>query len=41
MEFLYNDGDNYYSDTSNYEQTHLTRDVLGDAVDYLKIADQS
>src|SRR5260370_41217072 len=22
-------------DTSNYEQTHLTRDTLGDAVDYL------
>jgi elongation factor P len=22
-------------DTSNYEQTHLTRDILGDAVDYL------
>src|ERR1043166_1076520 len=36
MEFLYNDGDNYYfMDTSNYEQTHLTRDILGDAVDYL------
>ena len=36
MEFLYNDGDNYYfMDTSNYEQTHLTREILGDAVDYL------
>jgi elongation factor P len=36
MEFLYNDGDSYYfMDTSNYEQTHLTRDILGDAVDYL------
>src|SRR5947207_11119053 len=36
MEYLYNDGDSYYfMDTSNYEQTHLTRDVLGDAVDYL------
>ena len=36
MEFLYADGDNYYfMDTSNYEQTHLTRDTLGDAVDYL------
>ena len=22
-------------DTSNYEQTHLTREILGDAVDYL------
>jgi elongation factor P len=36
MEFLYADGDNYYfMDTSNYEQTHLTRDILGDAVEYL------
>src|SRR5260370_40747301 len=36
MEFLYADGDSYYfMDTSNYEQTHLTRDTLGDAVDYL------
>src|SRR5580692_8721542 len=36
MEYLYNDGDSYYfMDTSNFEQTHLTRDILGDAVDYL------
>ncbi len=36
MEFLYNDGDDYYfMDTSNYEQTPLKRDTLGDAVDYL------
>ena len=36
MEFLYADGDNYYfMDTSNYEQTHLTREILGDAVEYL------
>src|SRR6201991_670696 len=36
MEFLYADGDNYYfMDTSNFEQTHLTRDMLGDAVEYL------
>jgi elongation factor P len=36
MEFLYADGDNYYfMDTSNYEQMHLTRDTLGDAVEYL------
>ena len=36
MEFLYSDGDNYYfMDTTNYEQTHLTRDILGDAVEYL------
>src|SRR3974390_2595733 len=36
MEYLYNDGDSFYfMDTSNYEQTHLTKDTLGDAVDYL------
>jgi elongation factor P len=36
MEYLYNDGDSYYfMNTENYEQTHLTKDVLGDAVDYL------
>ena len=36
MEFLYNDGDDYYfMNTENYEQTHLTRDTLGDSVDYL------
>ncbi len=36
MEYLYSDGDAYYfMNTENYEQTHLTRDVLGDAVDYL------
>ena len=36
MEYLYNDGDSYYfMDTTNFEQTHLTREILGDAVDYL------
>ncbi len=36
MEFLYNDGEDYYfMDTTSYEQTHLKRDTLGDAVDYL------
>ncbi len=36
MEYLYSDGDAYYfMNTENYEQTHLTRDILGDAVDYL------
>jgi elongation factor P len=36
MQFLYADGDNYYfMDTANYEQTHLTKDVLGGAVDFL------
>ena len=36
MEFLYSDGDDYYfMDTTNFEQLHLTRDTLGDSVDYL------
>ena len=36
MEYLYNDGDSYYfMNTENYEQLHLGRDILGDAVDYL------
>ncbi|MGH9566946.1 MAG: elongation factor P, partial [Candidatus Angelobacter sp.] len=36
MEFLYSDGENYYfMNTENFEQTHLTREILGDAVDYL------
>jgi len=36
MEYLYNDGDNYFfMDIESYEQTALNRDVLGDAVDYL------
>ena len=36
MQYLYGDGDLYYfMDTSNYEQTHLTKEILGDAVDYL------
>ena len=36
MEYLYQDGDDYYfMNTENYEQTHLRRDILGDAVDYL------
>ncbi len=36
MEYLYNDDDDYYfMNIENYEQTHLTRDTLGDAVDYL------
>jgi elongation factor P len=36
MEFLYQDGSDYYfMNTENYEQTHLTKDILGDAVDYL------
>ena len=36
MEYLYNDGDDYYfMNIENYEQTHLNKDTLGDAVDYL------
>ena len=36
MEYLYADGTDYYfMNTGNYEQLHLTRDTLGDAVDYL------
>ncbi|HEY1801651.1 MAG TPA: elongation factor P [Terriglobales bacterium] len=36
MEYLYTDGDGYYfMNTENFEQTHLTREILGDAVDYL------
>ena len=36
MEYLYSDGDSFYfMDTTNYEQTHLTREILGDAVNYL------
>jgi elongation factor P len=36
MEYLYNDGDDYYfMNMENYEQTQLTRDTLGDSVEYL------
>ena len=36
MEFLYNDGDDYYfMNTGNFGQTHLKHDTLGDAVEYL------
>src|SRR6266436_7404075 len=36
MEYLYDDGEYYYfMNTDNYEQMHLTRELLGDAVDYL------
>src|ERR1700690_1702529 len=36
MEFLYDDGDYYYfMNTENYEQMHLTKDLLGDATSYL------
>lgn len=36
MEYLYNEGDNYYfMNIETYEQTYLSRDVLGDSVEYL------
>jgi len=36
MEFLYEDGENYYfMNTENFEQTHLSKDLLGDATSYL------
>ena len=36
MEYLYDDGEYYYfMNTENFEQMHLTRDFLGDAVEYL------
>jgi elongation factor P len=36
MEYLYNDGDSYYfMNTENYEQTYLSKEVLGEAVEYL------
>ena len=36
MEYLYQDGDDYYfMNTENYEQLHLNKDILGEAVNYL------
>lgn len=36
MEFLYDDGEYYYfMNTENYEQMHLTKDLLGDSIQYL------
>ena len=35
MEYLYNDGDDYYFMDDSYEQTMLKRETLGDAVEYL------
>ena len=36
MEYLYQDDGNYYfMNTETFEQLHLTKDTLGDAVDYL------
>jgi elongation factor P len=36
MEYLYDDGEYYYfMNTENYEQIHLTKELLGDATNYL------
>jgi elongation factor P len=36
MEYLYADGDDFYfMNTENYEQLHLKRETLGDAVEFL------
>lgn len=36
MEYLYDDGEYFYfMNTETFEQMHLTRDLLGDAVEYL------
>jgi elongation factor P len=36
MEYLYDDGEYFYfMNIENYEQMHLTKDILGDATDYL------
>src|SRR6201989_3547441 len=36
MEFMYDDGEYFYfMNIENYEQMHLTKELLGDATDYL------
>ncbi len=36
MEYLYDDGEYFYfMNTDNYEQMHLTKEILGDATSYL------
>jgi elongation factor P len=36
MEYLYDDGEYFYfMNTENYEQMHLTKELLGDATNYL------
>jgi elongation factor P len=36
MEYLYDDGEYYYfMNTESYEQTHFTKDLLGDAISFL------
>jgi elongation factor P len=37
MQYLYQQGDDFYfMDTTSYEQTHITREALGDSVNYMK-----
>src|SRR4029079_8353494 len=39
MQYLYNDGDHFYfMDTATYDQIHISREALGESVNYL-IAD--
>jgi len=36
MEYMYDDGESYYfMNTENFEQLHLSKDMLGDGVNYL------
>jgi elongation factor P len=36
MEYLYDDGESFhFMNTETYEQTHLTKDILGEATSYL------
>ncbi len=36
MEYMYDDGESYYfMNTTNFEQLHLSKDMLGDGVNYL------
>ena len=37
MQYLYKDGDDcYFMDTTSYDQIHISADLLGDSVNYLK-----
>jgi elongation factor P len=37
MQYLYKDGDDFYfMDTTSYEQVHISREALGDSVNYLR-----
>ncbi len=42
MQFLYREGEDYvFMDNENYEQLHVTRAAVGDAVNYLKEGDDA